>query len=488
MSGMRGGEFYYVRTLEKVQIALLDMFNDLRVNKYKGINRKEIDRSIKIPLVTMYNKDFANWYTNNQKKHRLMPLPIAGLRLKGPPTRNVQGATQSTYARALFSKATDQWIRDIQPTPHFIDYTLHFLCDNLSDYGQIVENVLPYFNPARYLRLREWDFAADEFERKIQVHLIGSNVEFQDEIENGPKHRYIKFNIDFRLEVELYRPFEMAEMIKYAELNIATDGIVGKHQAIIYPTDIMEVASGGVKPYETVTDSSIPGYSILGTICRTLVKQNEVNGVITYEDVTSPGGLRPAEVPDIKQLDLWFDQDSDLAEDNSPYHRDFTVLNGGSRGYLPGFTPGAGQIVSDGGYEVDPALHWNQILSWFGKNNGLNLTPFTFHVKLQFNENSVKDSVFQQLENKETTEYPAGSVSFEWGLMDGHLYFSFTTYKLLPTPGPALSYTFKSSRQLELDNLAVYDFVFALYDEGRSGIFAFSMNNSPHIVLETERL
>ncbi len=476
--GIRYDSFYYVRTLEKVQIALLDVFNDIRINKYSGIDRKQIVKTIKVPLVTHFDKNFANWYENQLVKKPLMPLPILGFRYKGV-TANPRERTQSTYPRQIFSKATEDWLRDIQPTPYYANYSLTLLCDQLADYGQVLENILPYFNPNRHLRIKEFDWAPD-LERKIQVELVGNNTEFQEEIKNDATHRYITFTIDFRCSVDLYRVFELADLIKYAELNIETDGIVDKKQAIVFPSDIIE---GERKPWETTGDTIDEGFSILKTQCTTLLKQVDQDGNVTYENISvNECENRPTNVPDVKQLDLWFDVDSDSEPDHSPYGRDFLLLNMATRNFIPGFAPGNGEEVSGGGYEVDPNVSWNNILTWFGTNNGLNQSPYTFRIKLQFTQANMKDCVFQQLKNKETAEIPEGSVYFDWGLMDGKLYFSFATYGT-----NALNYTFKTNQALDLNNTDVYYFMFALYDSGKSGIFAYSINDSDFVVLQNTR-
>lgn len=476
---MRAGSFYYVRTLERVQIALLDMFNDIAVNKYSDINRKNVVKTIKVPLVTHFDKNFANWYQNQSAKKRTMPLPILGLRFKGL-TPNTQGRTQPTYARNVFSKATDKWIHDIQPTPYYSNYSLSLLCDNLSDLGQVIENILPYFNPHRFLRIKEFDWVPD-LERKIQVEIVGNNIEFQDELQNNSSHRYIKFDIDLRCEIELYRAFELAELIKYAEINLETSDIIDKSQYLVYPSDVIDNIK---QPHECVVDGDITGYSILKTACKTLIKQVDLNGNVSFEDISiSECTDRPTNVPDLKQLDLWFDEDTDNEDDKSPYERDFTLLNIASRTFIPGFEPGNGDEVSGGGYAVDPNIQWNKILSWFGTNDGLNETPFTFRIKCQFNQNEASDIVFQQLKNDETETIPTGKVFFDWGLMQKKLYFSFSTHG-----NNALNYTFMSKSELSLNNSDVYLFVFALYDEGRSGIFAYSINDGPYIALETDRI
>ena len=64
-----------------------------------------------------------------------------------------------------------------------------------------------------------------------------------------------------------------------------------------------------------------------------------------------------------------------------------------------------------------------------------------------------------------------------------NLYFSFATYGT-----KALNYTFKTTDLLNFNNLDVYEFIFAIYDEGRAGIFAYRINEGPYIALNSERI
>ena len=167
-------------------------------------------------------------------------------------------------------------------------------------------------------------------------------------------------------------------------------------------------------------------------MAKTLVREVDLDGNITWDDVTVPDADRPRQVPDFKFLHLNFDDDTPLEDDHSGYGRDFVALNDPSRTYVPDFPPGAGQDITDG-YEVDPSVNWNKILDWFGTNNGLNESPFTFKIILQFTESPVPDTIFQFLANNETTDsngniIPAGEVFFDWGIIDSQLYFTIKTY------------------------------------------------------------
>ena len=473
--------FYYCRQIEKCEIAFLDLFNNLRVNKYVDLSRIEFDRTLHVPIVTHSDKNFANWYRNVCHKKKPLPLPIGGLRYERKEP-NDQNRTQATYCRNIFSRATDQWLQDIQPTPYYLYYTLEFLMDNKSDFGQITENIIPYFNKFRTLRIKEWDFAPD-IERKIPVFLQSTEDKFEDEIELGPSHRFIRAIFHFRLDVDFYRPFEMPEVIKYAALNINIGEFLHKQQILVYPDPIAEQEK---KAWEQLEPSAKTGYSLLKTSATTLVRELQLDGTTQYKEITPPDAIRPFQVPDFKILSLNFDADSPLATDDSGFGRDFVALNDVTRKYISNLPPGAGQEVEDG-YKVDDSVVWNKILNWFGTNDGLNENPFTFSIVLQFIDNSPSDTIFQYLSNDETTDeegntIPAGEVFFEWGIIDSKLFFSFKTYG-----NDALAYTFTSKNPLDLNNINIYRFLFSLYDEGHAGMFGYSINGGVTIALETER-
>ena len=471
--------FYFVRTQEKVEYALLDMFNNLIVNKYANLSRTDIVKTLHVPIVTHYDKNFANWYRNADHKKRPMSLPTGGLRYIGK-TENSANRTQTTYCRNIFSRATDQWLQDIQPTPYILHYELQFLMDNKSDFGQINENITPYFNTFRTLRIKEWDFAPD-IERKIPVVIESISDEFEDELEAGSKPRLIKTTYKLKLEVDWYRPMEIPAIIKYAELNFEIGEFLHKTQILVYPDPIAEETK---KKWETLTPSIKKGYSLLTTCAGTCIKEADLEGNITWEDITTPDAIRPVQVPDFRLLSLDFDDDTDVATDESGFGRDFVAVD--DRTFIPDLEPGAGQEVTDG-YKVEDTVVWDKIFNWFGTNNGENENPFTFSIKLKFNDDPPPDTIFQYLANDETTDangntIPAGEVFFDWGLMDSKLYFSFKTYG-----SNALSYTFTTEKQSTLNNTDLYNFRFVLYDNGHEGIFGYATNDGSTVALSTEK-
>jgi hypothetical protein len=491
--------FYYVRTQEKVEIALLDMFNDLKVNKYTNVERTNFSKTVRVPLVIHQSSDFANWWSNANTATQPMPVPIGGLRFERKEQNNAN-RTQSTYARMIFSNATDQWIRDIQPTPYYLYYTLEFLCDNLSDNRQINENVIPYFNTFRTLRIKEFDFAPD-IERKIPVYLQSVEDNYEDEVQESSEKQWYKTKVTFRLDVDWYRPFEIPELILYAELNLRVDDIIDKMQWFVYPDPLAEKEK---QEWEQIEPTIRQGYSLLKTSATTLVVQSDVlddtqilgttntDNLITgpggavYKNITPPDAFRPAQVPSFNLLHLNFDQDTPYEDDQSGFDRDFVAINDSTREFHADLPPGSGNSVEDG-YEVDPSIQWDRILNWFGSNDGQMEQPFTFKSMLQFKEEPVVDTIFQYLSNLETTDkdgniIPEGEVWFDWGIIDSKLYFTFKTYG-----ENSQFWTYTTKEPLSFNNTDIYTFTFVLYDKGNSGMFGYSINQGPMIALNTER-
>lgn len=569
--------FYFVRTQEKCEIALLDMFNNIVVNKYTDLDRINYTKTIRVPIVINQDKNFANWFRSVDYKKRAMPIPIGGLRYLNKQ-ENSNNRTQATYARSIFSRATDQWIRDIQPTPYYLFYELEFLTDNKSDFGQITENIVPYFNTTRTLRIKEFDFAPD-IERKIPVFLQSVTDTFEDELEAGANHRFIKTKFLFRLEVDWYRPFEMPEMIKYAEMNFRIEDFLHKQQIFVYPDPIAQIEK---KAWEQLDPSTRTGFTLLKTMAKTLIKQVDLDGNISWEDITVPDADRPTEVPSFNLLHLNFDDDTPLEDDQSGFNRDFVALNDSTREFVPdmppititnlpfndgsvnittntitvgdnsrntyvaknvirftstgtlpsGLVPETDYIINaatstgdsdtitlfenDGVTPVDiittsdsTAIHnltkigdagsnvedgysssssWNKILDWFGTDNGLHESPYTFQSILQFKDDPVPDTIFQYLSNDEVLDdnggvlIPEGEVFFDWGIINSKPYFSFKTYG-----DDALFYTFTTKNKLLLNNTDIYKFVFVSYDQGHAGMFGYTINDGAMIALETER-
>lgn len=469
--------FYYVRTLEKLEIAFLDVVNDLHVNKYTDITRTKYTKSVPVPVFTYSSKNFANHWRNRESKKIPMPIPCAGLRFAGIKP-NISAQTQTSYTRSIYSSKSLKWIQDLQPTPYTVTYDLELLADNRSDWAQLLENILPYFPPAppRVLRIKEFDFYP-EIENEIPLFLEGVNTTFEDEIELGSAHPFIRTNLSFRMDIDMYRPLEIATMIKYAELNMNIGEFIHKQQLFVYPT---LVGADTKKDWEQLTPSTRQGYSLLKTCAGTLAKHITIDGATTTVELTVPDAIRPIKIPNFKELSLAFDSGTPDEIDNSGFGRDFIALNPSTLIF------DADSIIADEGWKSSDLNHWNNILDWFCDINGNITAPYSFDISLQFINNSY-DTIFQCLTNKETENFnntgktlPINSVYFSWGITDNRLFFNYHTTKFDPDTKSFINGNTKMfySDELTLDSSSIYRFTFVLFDQGDQGTFGVSENGN----------
>lgn len=523
--------YYYVREIEKIMIALMDVFNNLRVKKFKDMARKDSDRTVAVPIVTHNSVNFGNLVASTQTSQEPMPVPIIGFRFTGN-SHDDANMVQPCYAREILSTSMQKFIRDIQPTPFVFNFEMTVLSNNLSDYFQLKENIEAYFNTYRTVRIKEFDFAP-EIERQIPFKLTSWSEAIEDERNTDSKeYQFYKTTYNIEAHGVMHRPYEIPAIIKYAQMNFnVANELIDSLQVFVYPD---EIAQQKKHLWETVEPSIREGWSLLKTMTRTLVRKVDENDEeywqdetrktfdLTYPEVSGKNKIgnatagynpvlrgyktdkegniikdadgdpipiydweqvvvgdvdRPVEVPSFDLIHLNFDEDTSFEHDFSGLNRDFVAVNSESREFVPDMAPGNGNYTPDGYASAN--TDWSQILNWFGDNkDGKIESSYTFKATVQFKNPSV-DTVFQYLYNpkdvtlKDGTVIPAEAVWFDWGIQDQRLYFTYHTTS---------QYHRFVSAKTAFDNETIYSIYFVLYNEGQDGAFGVRTNFSDSMI------
>lgn len=284
-------QYYYPETIKNVSIALLDMFNDMVVKKYdtSGNTIKTQNVPLTFGPVDKIGRDRVEnhyydtsgtgrdtqVYESGQRYYPLLPRMALVLQDISYDPNRAYGVNEwrTWFTETLEISGTsdiDSVLRDYQPTPYTIGYTLDIRSDSLDYFAQIMENILPYFNPKLMMRVKEFSFL--NVERDLPVSILSISPEMTDELdENGTK--YTNAAIAIQVEAFMYRPFEYSKVIKYinSKYLIATDaGTVtsattsaGLVSASKYDTSGVST-SGGVLDTSAIPPSGT--YNISGTL------------------------------------------------------------------------------------------------------------------------------------------------------------------------------------------------------------------------------
>ncbi|GAF80890.1 unnamed protein product [marine sediment metagenome] len=219
--------YYYPRTLKGISVAILNMFNDMKVVKYDKDGNSIVERKIPITWgpVEKYNLDRKeDHYVDAdgvQHNFKYYPqLPRMALVLNGI-VHSPDRATGVNQWRNWFKESlelsgtnveTETIITDYQPAPYDYNFTLYIKTDSTDYLAQILENILPYFNPSLQLRVKEFSFL--NIERDLQVTMDGVNPEFVDDMGESDT-KFVNASINLTVKGWAYRKFLYSKIIKH---------------------------------------------------------------------------------------------------------------------------------------------------------------------------------------------------------------------------------------------------------------------------------
>ena len=278
---MPGSQYYYPETIRGITVALLDVFNDIEVRRRD--DNGDVAKTFKLPITFgpaekyHYLRD-----EDGQQKRYYLQLPRLALALTGfnYSSDRSTGVNENRYFfnEELGLELSSRFTKDAQPTPYDLTFTLYIRTESMDDFSQVIEQILPYFNPALHLRVKE--FTGMNIERNLKVTLDGVSPEFLDVQEENSK-RYINGTINLTVNAYMYRPISDSAIIKEIQsryfVNNGTSAIMsekfntsGHTETSAFPSSSDYILSGSLDgSYSTVPNVSSTAYYFTSAISNT---------------------------------------------------------------------------------------------------------------------------------------------------------------------------------------------------------------------------
>ena len=159
----------------------------------------EINQQLKVPLGVFIGKFLARLEQSpNLNKSVAMTLPRMSFEFTGltyDPTRKVT-TTQQITVKDPDTETTTKKV--FMPVPYNMQFELNIMCKLNDDALQIVEQILPFFQPSYNLTVN----LVSEINEKRDIPVVLENVSFQDEYE-GDLHQE-EFYITLRFTAKTY--------------------------------------------------------------------------------------------------------------------------------------------------------------------------------------------------------------------------------------------------------------------------------------------
>jgi hypothetical protein len=216
---MLSGQHYYHRVVRKLVVAFGTMFNNMTLVRYNQANSQEVER-INVPLMYASKEKF---YMKISKDPDLvnpmqLTLPRMAFEMNGityDPLRKT-----SLFNDVFEQSPTADRLKRIRMTPYNFDFNLYAFVRNTEDGMQIVEQILPYFNPDYTVTI---DFLSlNNF--KLDVPIVFNGITYDDSHEGDPEAtRSIVWTLNFTMKAYLFGQIADVKPIRKVTANVYND-------------------------------------------------------------------------------------------------------------------------------------------------------------------------------------------------------------------------------------------------------------------------
>ena len=236
---MFGGHFYHA-TMRKSVAVFGTLFNNMNVIRKDGSGG--ILNQIKVPLAYGPKQKFLARL--DQEAGFEAPLAIKLPRMAFEITSLEIDDTQKLQKRNKIVETHASDITKRKTISHYTSYnigmSLYILTKNQDDGLQIVEQILPYFQPDYTVTIKP----VDNFDLKQDVPIVLDSVSIDDQYEGEfTERRVLTYQLDFTMKMKFYGPTADVGLIREINVDIekfGTTNIMEEIDFTVGATDIAE--------------------------------------------------------------------------------------------------------------------------------------------------------------------------------------------------------------------------------------------------------
>ena len=216
---MLGQQFYH-ESIRKVIIAFGTTFNNIQL--VRKDNDGNIKQSMKVPLaygprqkwLTRLNEDA------DLSKTVAITLPRIGFEIQNlqyDPSRKLNRVQKIKKVKGTNDDRNDT---QYMPVPYNLNIQLYVMAKESDDSLQIIEQILPYFQPDYTLTINDMADMGIKRDVPIVLNSIGYEDNYQGDFET---RRALIYTLDFTAKFYLYGPVTSQAVIKTVQVDQYTD-------------------------------------------------------------------------------------------------------------------------------------------------------------------------------------------------------------------------------------------------------------------------
>jgi|TARA_R100000479_G_C6377000_1_gene199411 hypothetical protein len=232
------GTYYYHEIIRKTIISFGTLFNDIHIRHQDGAGKDVSD--MKVPLAYGPSQKFLARITQQADLNKAIQITMP--RMSFEMTNISYDSTRKSSLVQTFKTCDDgsKVKKVFMPVPYNIGFELNIMSKLNDDSLQILEQILPYFQPHFNLTVD----LVDSIGEKRDIPIILESVGFQDDYEgNFDTRRSLIYTLQFTAKTYLFGP-----------VADSSDGLIRKVQVDMYTSTDQKTAKREMR--YTVTPTS----------------------------------------------------------------------------------------------------------------------------------------------------------------------------------------------------------------------------------------
>jgi len=209
-------EYFYHEILRRTIISFGTLFNNISIQKKDGSDNTV--SNLKVPLAYGPTQKFLARLEQEPDLNKSTSLSLPRMSFEFTSlTYDSSRKLTSTRTIQVKDPNTNRTVKKVYtPVPYNMTFELSIMSKLNDDALQIVEQILPYFQPAFTLTVE----LVDEINEKRDVPIVLENITMQDDYDGDfTSRRVLLYTLRFSAKTYLFGPVSKAEPIKTATLT-----------------------------------------------------------------------------------------------------------------------------------------------------------------------------------------------------------------------------------------------------------------------------
>ena len=216
---MLGQQFYY-ETIRNVVVGFGTIFNNIQL--VRKDNSGVIQQTMKVPLAYGPRQKFLVRLNDDAAltKAAAVTLPRIGFEITGLTYDPARKLNRIQKFKKVKGNKSEQLDTQYMPVPYNIGFQLYILAKQSDDALQVIEQILPYFQPDYTITMND----NPDMDVKKDIPVILNSISYEDDYQGDfTTRRAIIYSLDFTCKFYLYGPVTSSKVIKTVQVDQYAD-------------------------------------------------------------------------------------------------------------------------------------------------------------------------------------------------------------------------------------------------------------------------